>query len=147
MAEHSRPESVLVVIHTPERECLLLERVHPRGFWQSVTGTIEAGESPIAAAYREVGEETGVNLSPQSGDIVDCQHVNQYEIRKEWQHRYPPDNFVNTEYVFVTQIPSDSRIILTEHSAYEWLDKPEALARVWSPSNRNAILAFVPEPK
>ncbi|BBO28394.1 MAG: dihydroneopterin triphosphate diphosphatase [Pseudomonadota bacterium] len=144
---YKRPESVLVVLYNEHSQVLVMQRNDDPDFWQSVTGTIEAGESPIAAAYREVGEETGVNLSPQSGDIVDCQHVNQYEIRKEWQHRYPPDNFVNTEYVFVTQIPSDSRIILTEHSAYEWLDKPEALARVWSPSNRNAILAFVPEPK
>ena len=144
---YKRPESVLVVLYNEHSQVLVMQRNDDPDFWQSVTGTIEAGESPIAAAYREVGEETGVNLSPQSGDIVDWQHVNQYEIRKEWQHRYPPDNFVNTEYVFVTQIPSDSRIILTEHSAYEWLDKPEALARVWSPSNRNAILAFVPEPK
>ena len=144
---YKRPESVLVVLYNEHSQVLVMQRNDDPDFWQSVTGTIEAGESPIAAAYREVGEETGVNLSPQSGDNVDCQHVNQYEIRKEWQHRYPPDNFVNTEYVFVTQIPSDSRIILTEHSAYEWLDKPEALARVWSPSNRNAILAFVPEPK
>lgn len=144
---YKRPESVLVVLYNEHSQVLVMQRNDDPDFWQSVTGTIEAGESPIAAAYREVGEETGVNLSPQSGDIVDCQHVNQYEIRKEWQHRYPPDNFVNTEYVFVTQIPSDSRIILTEHSAYEWLDKPTALARVWSPSNRNAILAFVPEPK
>lgn len=144
---YKRPESVLVVLYNEHSQVLVMQRNDDPDFWQSVTGTIEAGESPIVAAYREVGEETGVNLSPQSGDIVDCQHVNQYEIRKEWQHRYPPDNFVNTEYVFVTQIPSDSRIILTEHSAYEWLDKPTALARVWSPSNRNAILAFVPEPK
>ncbi|MCP5010244.1 MAG: dihydroneopterin triphosphate diphosphatase [Aestuariibacter sp.] len=144
---YKRPESVLVVLYNEHSQVLVMQRNDDPDFWQSVTGTIEAGELPIAAAYREVGEETGVKLSPQSGDIVDCQHVNQYEIRKEWQHRYPPDNFVNTEYVFVTQIPSDSRIILTEHSAYEWLDKPEALARVWSPSNRNAILAFVPEPK
>lgn len=144
---YKRPESVLVVLYNEHNQVLMMQRNDDPDFWQSVTGTIEAGESPINAAYREVGEETGVILSPHAGDIVDCQHVNQYEIRKEWQHRYPPDNFVNTEYVFVTQIPSDSPIILTEHSAYEWLDKPAALERVWSPSNRAAIMAFVPEPK
>lgn len=144
---YKRPESVLVVLYNEHNQVLMMQRNDDPDFWQSVTGTIEAGESPINAAYREVGEETGVILSPQAGDIVDCQHVNQYEIRKEWQHRYPPDNFVNTEYVFVTQIPSDSTIILTEHSAYEWLDKTAALERVWSPSNHAAIMAFVPEPK
>ena len=141
---YKRPESVLVVLYNEHNQVLVMQRNDDPEFWQSVTGTIEAGETPIAAAYREVGEETGVVLSPFAGDIIDCQHVNQYTIRKEWQHRYPPDNYVNTEFVFVTQIPANSTIVLTEHSAYEWLEKSVAIARVWSPSNRDAITAFVP---
>ena len=112
-----------------------------------MTGTIEEGELPLATAYREVAEETGLMLSPESGDIIDCQHINQYEIRPEWRYRYPPDAFVNTEYVFVVQISSQAPIILTEHSAYEWVEKSVAAERVWSPSNQAAILAFVPESK
>ena len=61
MAGFRRPESVLVVIHTPRRECLLMERVFPRGFWQSVTGTLRWRETPAAAAVREVREETGLD--------------------------------------------------------------------------------------
>ena len=40
-----RPESVLVVIYTRSRECLLLERTQPSGFWQSVTGSLRWGET------------------------------------------------------------------------------------------------------
>jgi dATP pyrophosphohydrolase len=38
-----RAESVLVIIHTPDRDCLLLERISPAGFWQSVTGSLNWG--------------------------------------------------------------------------------------------------------
>ncbi len=40
-----RPESVLIVIHTDGGEFLLMERRRPPGFWQSVTGSLEWGES------------------------------------------------------------------------------------------------------
>ena len=38
------PVSVLVVIHTPALDVLLLERAKHPGLWQSVTGSIEEGE-------------------------------------------------------------------------------------------------------
>ena len=60
VAEFRRPESVLVVVHTPELDCLLLERVEPRGFWQSVTGTLRWAETPAECAARELAEETGL---------------------------------------------------------------------------------------
>jgi len=52
-----RPESILVIVHTPAAECLLLERVNPVGFWQSVTGTLHWDETPAQTAVREVREE------------------------------------------------------------------------------------------
>ena len=44
---------------------LLLERTRPRGFWQSVTGSLEWGEGAMAAARREVFEETGLVIRPR----------------------------------------------------------------------------------
>ncbi|HUH00249.1 MAG TPA: NUDIX domain-containing protein, partial [Gammaproteobacteria bacterium] len=55
-----RPISVLVVVHTRSGEVLLLERIQPPGWWQSVTGSLEAGETPWDAAVRELHEETGM---------------------------------------------------------------------------------------
>ena len=40
---YKTPVSALVVIHTPDLQVLLLERADRKNFWQSVTGSIEAG--------------------------------------------------------------------------------------------------------
>lgn len=59
---HKIPRSVLVVIHTPALEVLLIERALSPGFWQSVTGSLDAEDEPFeAAAVREVMEETGLD--------------------------------------------------------------------------------------
>jgi len=43
---YKRPESVLVVLYDEHHRILLLQRDDDASFWQSVTGTIETGESP-----------------------------------------------------------------------------------------------------
>ena len=48
------PVSALILIHTPDLQVLLLERADKAGFWQSVTGSIEAGETPYDATHRVV---------------------------------------------------------------------------------------------
>ena len=77
--------------------------------------------------------------------IQDCHTVNQFKIRERWLHRYPAGVTINTEYVFCVCVPFDVDITLTEHSAYEWLAKSDALQRVWSETNYAAIEQFVPE--
>jgi dATP pyrophosphohydrolase len=52
------PVSVLVVIHTADLQVLLLERADHPGYWQSVTGSQDSGETLIQTASREVFEET-----------------------------------------------------------------------------------------
>ena len=79
-----RPESVLVVLYDEHHRVLVLQRDDDAEFWQSVTGTIELGESPIQTAYREVAEETGIVLNPDVNAIHDCQTTNFYTIRKRW---------------------------------------------------------------
>jgi hypothetical protein len=57
------PESVLVVIHTPARDVLLIERADKPGYWQSVTGSKDRIDEPLAdTCVREVAEETGIRL-------------------------------------------------------------------------------------
>ncbi|MFC4698890.1 dihydroneopterin triphosphate diphosphatase [Glaciecola siphonariae] len=140
-----RPESVLVVLYSEQSNVLLLQRDDDADFWQSVTGTIEVGESPIQTAYREVEEETGLKLSFDSHDIVDCRHVNQYRIRQAWLHRYPKGTQYNNEHVFCAQIAQTHEITLTEHLSFKWLSKAQAIEKAWSESNRIAIKKFVPE--
>jgi len=141
-----RPESVLVVLYSPESKVLLLQRDDDAHFWQSVTGTIELGESPIQTAYREVAEETGLHLNAAEHEIIDCRQINQYRIRKQWLYRYPKGTVFNDEHVFCACVSSSSDIALTEHLSYQWLDKASAIEKVWSDTNRAAIDKFVPEP-
>ncbi len=76
---------------------------------------------------------------------MDCRQANQFEIRKRWQHRYPPGTRYNTEYVFIVMCKGDESIRLTEHLQYLWLSKSEAIEKVWSATNKSAIAQFVPD--
>lgn len=65
------PESVLVVIHTPEQDVLLIRRVD-WGTWQSVTGSKDhPEESWLETAIREVHEETGIDAMDPSCRLQD----------------------------------------------------------------------------
>ena len=134
-----QPVSVLVVLHDGNGNILLIERADRAGFWQSVTGSIEAGETLAQTALREVQEETGIALS--KGQLHDWQQSRQYEIYPHWRHRYPPGITRNTEHVFSARIAPDTVIMLSkEHTAFCWLERTDAAEKVFSPSNRQAIL-------
>lgn len=135
-----QPISVLVVVHSPELDILLLQRTRPKGFWQSVTGSLEAGETPAEAARREVFEETGIDAAQEA--LVDWHHTNRFVIREEWRHRYAPEVSHNVEHVFSLCVPRSQvlRLAADEHDAFLWLPRDEAAARVFSWTNRDAIL-------
>jgi len=144
MTGHKRPVSVLVVIHTPSLNVLLLERALHAGYWQSVTGSQEDGESLIETATREVEEETGI-VCPQSA-FRDWILTNTFEIFAEWRYRYAPGVTHNTEHVFSLEVPEGQhvRIAPGEHLDQCWLPWREAAAKCFSWSNRDAIL-MLPE--
>jgi len=133
------PISVLVVIHTPQLEVLLLERADHPGFWQSVTGSQSEGETLEQTAVRELAEETGLDAAEHR--LWDWQLQNRYEIFPEWRWRYPPGVTENTEHVFGLQIsaPIAVRIAPREHLAFAWLPWQEAAQRCFSWSNAAAI--------
>lgn len=136
------PVSVLVVIHTPALQVLLIERARQPGFWQSVTGSIEEGESLRDTARRELAEETGIAVDPAR--LLDWQQCNRFEIFDLWRDRYAPGTTHNDEHVFSLQVPAPCEVVLApgEHIAAAWLPWREAAARCFSWSNRDAILAL-----
>jgi dATP pyrophosphohydrolase len=136
---HKIPVSALVLIHTADLQVLIMERADKQGFWQSVTGSIELGETPYQAAIREVREETG--LDALAFDFQDWHASNVYEIYPHWRHRYAPGVVENTEHIFGLMLPSPMSIDLApdEHVQYQWVDWREAAQRVFSWTNVDAL--------
>ena len=141
---YKRPESVLVVVYTLDGQVLLLRRVQPPNFWQSVTGSLKWGESPLEAACRELSEETGLS----SQGLCDCHQSHAFVIYPYWRQQYAPGVTQNKEYVLRLALPvcRDIELDATEHETYLWLPKSDAAAQVNSYTNRDAIVQWVPEP-
>ena len=141
MGNFKIPESVLVVIHTPEREVLLIERADHADFWQSVTGSKDALHEKLQhTAQREVMEETGISVSLDQ--FIDWYVSNIYEIYPAWRNRYAPGITHNTEHVFILCVARSVPVRLNsrEHTAYQWLPYLAAADACFSPSNAEAIL-------
>ena len=158
--EFKRPESVLVVVHTPRLECLLLERVEPQGFWQSVTGTLRWGETLARAAVREVREETGLVCAPPLAQatrahgtravpaverplptLTETKISHRFRILPEWRHRYAPGVTENLEHLLYLQLPAtcEPTVNAEEHVTYRWMGLEEAIDKVSSWTNRQAL--------
>jgi dihydroneopterin triphosphate diphosphatase len=135
------PQSVLVVIYTPDLEVLLIRRADAEDYWQSVTGSKDhPEESYELAAVRETAEETGIDA--RDGQMLDWGLENIYEIYPRWRHRYAPGVIHNTEHLFGLCVPAATPVRLNprEHTHYRWLPWREAAEACTSPSNAEACL-------
>ncbi|HCX33956.1 MAG TPA: dihydroneopterin triphosphate diphosphatase, partial [Rhodocyclaceae bacterium] len=109
---------------------------------QSVTGSREDEETLRETAVREVAEETGIDATAHR--LTDWNIVNRFEIYREWRSRYAPGVTHNTEHVFGLELPQPLPVTLApdEHRAHLWLPWREAAQKVFSWSNRDAILVL-----
>ena len=141
---YKQPVSVLVVIYAKDTgRVLMLQRRDDPDFWQSVTGSLEEGETASQAAMREVKEEVAIDVAREQLTLIDCQRTVEFEIFSQLRHRYAPGIVRNTESWFCLALPTEREIVFTEHLTYRWVNAHEAAQLTKSWSNRQAIEEFV----
>ena len=135
---YRRPVSVLVVVHSDAGDVLLLRRSNPFDFWQSVTGSLKDNESHGQAAARELLEETGLT---NEGILVDSGISRTFAIDPRWRNKFARGSVENIEHEWRYRLPEKTDILLNadEHSEYCWVSVEEAIAKVWSWTNRDAL--------
>jgi lipoyl(octanoyl) transferase len=129
--------NVQVVVLREDGKVLVMRRTMERGgFWQTVTGRMERGETPAEAAARELGEETGATTPVQP---------------LGYEHDFPLDPGITRrqlktvkwarEYAFWTRVPAsfDCRRAPREHDRHEWLTPVEAYERLPYEGLREAV--------
>ncbi|MDC0707986.1 lipoyl(octanoyl) transferase LipB [Stigmatella sp. ncwal1] len=121
---------VLVQGRGPEARVLLVRRVPERGgFWQILTGRVEAGESTAQAAARELEEETGLRLP-----VTELEYRHAFALGE-----HLPPRLVE-ETAFVARCPDGHEVRLgPEHDAHEWVDARTAWERLPFLGLREAI--------
>lgn len=142
--KYKRPESVLVIVYTRSGKVLLLRRADHPEFWQSITGSMEWGdEQPAETAVRELREETGISVEPAA--LTDWKIQNHYVIFPQWRYKYATGVTENTEHFFSLELPEEPTVKLSpeEHSEYAWVPFAEAVERVFSWTNRDALLLLM----
>ncbi|HYI01776.1 lipoyl(octanoyl) transferase LipB, partial [Hyalangium sp.] len=117
-----RTVSITVVRgHGARAQVLLVRRIPARGgFWQTITGRVEPGESPEHTAARELQEETGLSVPVRALD---------YRHAFVLGELLPP--MLVEETAFAAWCPEGHEVRLSpEHDAHEWLDLPSAVKRL-----------------
>jgi lipoyl(octanoyl) transferase len=134
-----RPFDLRTVSVAPVRAdgwVLLLRRTEARGgFWQQVTGRMEPGESAVAAARRELREETGIDVP-----VEPLGYRHGFGIDPSLLGSKEPELRTVEEEAFAVRVPAATGVTLSaEHCEYAWLPPREAEGRVRFAGLRKAI--------
>jgi dATP pyrophosphohydrolase len=122
-----------------DRRYLLLRRVAAHGgFWQSVTGSLEAGETHTQAAVREVLEETGIEAAED--ELIDLGIVNTFKIAPQWREKYAPGVAYNEEVCFALKVVQCEVVVDSrEHDAYAWEQYDRSIEMLYWDSSKLAF--------
>ena len=132
---YKRPESVLILVYTSQKDVLLLKYDNEKDMWQSITGSLLEMNYPVKAE-RELFEETGIKTK-------NLNMFNTYEIYKMWLHKYENGVTHNKEHIFTLELSEKENICINpdEHDEYIWLPRVKAAEKF--KTNREAIFNHI----
>lgn len=124
-----RPEEVLLVVFRTGPEFLVLLRSPERhGYWNLVAGGVEEGEAAIAAARRELDEESGLA------------HPIRFESLPLELAYVRPEGSKVAMHAFLAEAPSGWEPVLNEeHVETRWCSAADADALLAYPEPREAV--------
>lgn len=142
--KYKNNQSVLVVIYAENtRRVLMLQRRDDPGFWQSVTGSLEADETPNETAIRELWEEVRLKIEAKSTALLDCNESIEFEIFPYFRYKYAPNVTHCREHWFLLAVEQEFTPELTEHLAFQWVSPAQAVQMTKSPNNAEAIRKYL----
>ena len=121
MTPAKRSAGVVVVRHFPTGRRYLLLRCYQ--YWDFPKGEIEAGEPPLAAAIREVREETSLaDLDFRWGEsFIETPPYSRGKVARYYLAESPGDE---------VSLPVSPELGRPEHDEFRWLERDGALALV-----------------
>ncbi len=127
---------VKVMVHDDQRVLLLHRRPERGNLWQPITGSIEAGETPIETARREIAEETG-----QPGDPEELGLHQSFLIESQYLEARFAAPVIASEIGFLAQMSADAEIHVDadEHDAFGWFPFAEAYEKIRWTDDREAL--------
>ena len=142
--KYKNNQSVLVVIYAENtRRVLMLQRRDAVYFWQSVTGSLETGETPTETAIRELWEEVRLKIEAKSTALFDCNESVEFEIFPHFRYKYAPNVTHCQEHWFLLAVAQEFTPELTEHLAFQWVSPTRAIQMTKSPNNAEAIRRYL----
>ena len=135
-----RAEEVLVFVRRGD-EFLVLHRPPDRGgYWHSVAGALEEGESYAEAAARELLEETGLEATPVD---VDRPFAYSLDEEPEWRKVLQPGVEEIAVRTFVVDAPDGWEPALDwEHDEHRWCAAEEAAELLFWPDVKEHFRAI-----
>jgi 8-oxo-dGTP pyrophosphatase MutT (NUDIX family) len=112
------------------------------GYWHTIAGGIEPGESPEEAARRELAEETGLRV-----ETVGAAFVNRHPLDQEppeSRARFAPGITEVPVHAYLVDVPDDWEPELDwEHDEYRWCRAESAADAYRWPETGEALRALL----